>query len=313
MDLEEIKRNLVGPAIAMTIPMKPNYDVDEEGLSILTRFMIDHGIVKGKGVLMASTTIGEAPFMTMEERMQVMDVAAKEAGDKAILATSVQDTSERDAINLAKHAQKVGYHCVQVSPPFYYNTSPDEVYRFVKAIADSIDIGIMVYNTTWLRILSGVGFDANLMGRLADIENVIAVKWSSPDWLWYIGIMRTFKDRFNFIDNNYHGLGAMFGAKGWLAGSGCFDPGYALKVWDHLKNHQYDEAIALLWKLHIPLYQFSKKLDSQGLHGSVVLKTATGMAGLPAGPCRPPYNHSLTEEQKRELRQILINGDVKVK
>lgn len=48
---------------------------------MLTRFMIDHGTVKGKGILMASTAIGEPLSMSMEERMNVMNVTAKEVGD----------------------------------------------------------------------------------------------------------------------------------------------------------------------------------------------------------------------------------------
>ena len=312
MDLEEIKSNLRGPAIAMITPMKENFDLDTEGIRVLTRYLIDHGIKKGKGILMAATAIGEAPSLTTEERKYVMRIAAEEAGDEAILATSVQHTSLKEAIDLATYAEKVGYHCVQVSPPFYWNTSPDEVYRFVKAVADSIDIGIMVYNTTWLGVLSGIGIDEKLMGRLADIDKVISVKWSSPNWIWYADIMRKFKDRFAFIDNNYHGLGAMFGAKGWLAGTGTFYPEYSLKIWDLMEAGNYAEGIEELWKLQIPFYKWIGEIQSAGIC-NYHLKAATALVGLPAGPARPPYNDVLSPQQLQKLKQILINAGLKIK
>lgn len=312
MDLEEIKSNLRGPAIAMITPMKQNFDLDTEGIRALTRYLIDNGIKRGRGILMAATAIGEAPSLTTEERRSVMRIASEEAKEEATLATSVQHTSLREAIELAIYAQEVGYHCVQVSPPFYWNTSPDEVHRFVEAIADSIDIGIMIYNTTWLGVLSGAGVDEKLMGRLAGIENVISVKWSSPNWIWYTDIMRKFKDRFAFIDNNYSGLGVMFGAKGHLAGTGTFYPEYSLRVWELMEAGNYKEGIEELWKLKIPFYKWLREIQSAGVYGYHI-KAATGMVGLPAGPARPPYNDVLNPQQLEKLKNILEGAGLTVK
>ncbi len=313
MELEEVKRKIVGPAVPLITPLKPDYELDLDGLRTIARFAVDNGIVEGKATLMAVTAAGECPALTMEERKRAMEVVADEVGGKVPLITSAQDCSLKNVIELCKHAEKLGYDCIQISPPFYFDTSPAEVIRFFELINEATNIGVMVYNTTWLGVLGGKGIDTELMERLYQIGNIISVKWSSPNFYTYIDVLRNYADKMAFIDNQYHGLGHLFGAKGFLAVIGGFYPKYVLRLWELYEARRYNEAIEELWKLQIPLYQWFKDMAEQGINGEgAILKPCFSMVGLPAGPARPPNDMELNEEQRSRLREILIKGGVPV-
>lgn len=312
MDLEYVKERIRGPTVPLITPLKEDYEIDYDGLKTLARFVVDNGIREGKAVLMAVTAAGECPALTIEERKKAMEAVAEEVGGKVLLVTSAQDCSLKQVIELTKHARDTGYECVQVSPPFYYETSPEEVVRFYELINEAVsDVGVMVYNTTWLGILGGAGIDTSLMDRLAEIKNIISIKWSSPSFFTYINAMRQHAEELAFIDNQYHGLGHMFGAKGFLAALGVVYPKYVLKLWELMEARKYGEALKELWKLQIPWYTWAGEVAKSGVNGEgAILKPTVSMAGLPAGPPRSPNDRSLKEDQVKKLRDILAKGGV---
>lgn len=311
MSFKDIKKRLIGPHVAVPTPLNKNYDIDEDGFRQNLRFLVDNGIVEGKAVIMAVTAAGECPSLTIEERKRAMKVVADEVKDKVPLVTSVQDCSIDNVIRLAKYAKELGFDVVQLSPPWYWDTSKDEVFRFYKYIAEKIDIGIMLYNTTWLGVLSGVGIDAELMERLSKIDKIIAVKWSSPDYYTFIEVLEKFHDKYAFMDNQYHGLGRLFGATSMLGIVGNFYPRYILEVWELIDKGRVNDWRKKIWEFEIPFYQWVTKVQKAGYHGEgVILKTGMRLIGLAGGKPKPPYDHELPKEFIDELRDIMIKAKV---
>ena len=314
MDLEKLKEDLRGPMVPMVTPLKENFELDLEGLRRNARFYVEHGLVNGKAALMCATAGGECASLNLADRKRVMDVVASEVRGKVPIIMSAQDCSIDVAIELAEYAEGLRYDCVQLSPPFYWGTSKDEVYRFFSLVAKTIDIGILPYNTTWLGILGGIGIDAELMGRLLNIPNIVGVKWSSPNWYIWMEVMRKYSDKVAFIDNQYHGLGRLYGASGYLSVTSEFAPEYGLNLWETMGTGDMKRILDELWRLQLPYYQWIGKLEKAGINGEgVPVKAAVGMVGLAAGPAKPPYDHELPEHLKKELKQILINAGIKDK
>jgi 4-hydroxy-tetrahydrodipicolinate synthase len=311
MSHEKLKKSLVGPCTALATPLNRDLSLDEKGLRANIRFVLDGGFKKGRGWILAATPGGESPFMTMSERKRVMEVFADEVKGKIPLETSVADNSYEAVLDLMRHAKDVGFDAVQVPPPWYHGTSQDEVFRFYQGVTSAVDIPVMIINATWLRILDGTGYQPPLLERLSRLDGIIGVKWSSPDWFNYIRCIREYKHRFLFSDNNFLGLGCLWGCTSFIDVLAQFYPEYPLEHWDILQTKNFESANEHLWKLEIPYYFWLRKMQKEGVHGEgPLVKAALWLTGRPAGPAKPPYDEPFTEVQLEELRQIMLKGGV---
>jgi len=308
MNLKKVKEKLRGPVVSMPTPMKENYDLDLQGLKKNVRFIIENGL-EGNGVLMAVTAGGESFALSIEEQKAAMKTVADEAKGKVPLITSAQDCNINTVIELSNYAESVGYDVVQISQPYYTGPSSKELYQWFEKISENVEIGIMVYNTPWLS--GGLSIDVDLMGKLIEIPKVVSVKWSSADRFAYMEGYKRYADKIPILANDAAPIVAhMLGAKMFLAIPGNYDPQYVVNVWKLLEKKQYPEALNELYKFTIPWYQWLGELAKEGVNEAGT-KFTLELLGHPAGPARPPFHHTITENQKRRLREILTNAGIK--
>lgn len=313
MNLEECKEKIVGPYVALITPFKADYKLDLEGLSENVRFHMKSGIKEGRGMFLAAGAGGEFPSLSLEERKQVLSLVAEETEGKVPLIFSAQHTVLDKVIELCKHAEKEGAVSVQLSPPYYWGLSREEVYRFYKKVAEKTNVGITVYHGRAV-FENSSGIDYKLMSMLTKIDNVITAKYASPNIYEYIKVVRAFSNRLAIIDNQYWaiGFGHMLGAKGFLSACGNFAPKRAIAFWELLEEGRYKEAVEMSLQLEIPFYQWAKEVRARGLHGEgSILKPPCRFVGLHAGPARPPYNLPLPEDLEKKLEDILMKAGIK--
>ncbi len=311
MTYEKLKKRVVGPCTSLITPMKKDFSLDEEGLRANIRYVIDNGFKEGIGCMLAATPGGESPSMSIPMRKQAMKVIVDEVNGALPLETAAHDNSYEAVIDMMKYAKDLGFDIIQLQAPWYHGTSPDEVYRFYDGVTHAVDIPVMFYNATWLGILGGVGLEMPLVERLSKLDGVIGIKWSSPNWHTYIDVLRHWTDRFVFSDNNFHGLGCLFGSQSFLDVIGQFHPKYPLELWKYIQAHDWDKAYDHLWKLEIPYYLWIGEMQKQGIHGEgPLVKAPMRLAGRPAGPAIPPYEVKYTEKQLAPLQEILYKGGV---
>lgn len=170
------KKNMHGAWGGSLTPFRPDYSIDEDGF----KFNMAHcEQVLGLGGMYVNALQGESLYQTIAERKRVIRLAVDATrGRMAILAYTADPVME-NVIDMSRHAQEVGADYVGiVNPKFYLVPMTEEgVYRYFKYIADRIDIGICVLN----QMEHGYLMSPRLLNRLADLENVIAVKnISSP-------------------------------------------------------------------------------------------------------------------------------------
>ena len=133
---------IVGSIVALVTPMHEDGRIDFDGL----RSLIDWHIDQGTDVIGVVGTTGESPTVTMEENREVIRVAVEHVkGRKPVLAgTGANATAE--AIELSRFAKQVGADATLSVVPYYNKPSQEGIYQHFKAIAEAVDIPMMLYN-----------------------------------------------------------------------------------------------------------------------------------------------------------------------
>ncbi|MFA5149929.1 MAG: 4-hydroxy-tetrahydrodipicolinate synthase [Candidatus Omnitrophota bacterium] len=147
--------------------------VDEKKLRELIEFQIKNGTA---GIVPCGTT-GESATLSFEEHEQVIEVTIAQVRKRVPVIAGTGSNSTAEAILLTKHAASAGSDAsLQVSP--YYNRPTQKgLYEHFKAVADSVDIPIILYN---IASRTGVNIEPETIARLAaDCKNIAGVKEAS--------------------------------------------------------------------------------------------------------------------------------------
>jgi 4-hydroxy-tetrahydrodipicolinate synthase len=121
---------------------------------------------------------GEFFSMSVAERKRTFELAAEAAGGRAGTIMSCSDQNMDTVIELARHAQAVGADFIVVhAPVLHFLKAQDEtLVAYYEAVAREVDIGIAL----WSHPDSGYLMSPGLCARLAEIPNVVAIKYSVP-------------------------------------------------------------------------------------------------------------------------------------
>jgi 4-hydroxy-tetrahydrodipicolinate synthase len=116
--------------------------------------------------------------MSIEERKRCFDIAVSATEQKGATIMSCSDQNMDVVIDLARHAERHGADYIVVHAPIlhFFKEQDETVYNYYKTIAEKVDIGIAL----WSHPDSGYLLSPELCNRLADIENVVAIKYSVP-------------------------------------------------------------------------------------------------------------------------------------
>ncbi|MGE6796699.1 4-hydroxy-tetrahydrodipicolinate synthase [Psychrobacter okhotskensis] len=166
---DEIKTRLQGSMVALVTPMHPDGTVDYKRLANL----IDWQIEQGTHCLVAVGTTGESATLSMQEHSDVIRYFVQHVKGRVpvIAGTGANNTTE--AIKLTQDAADAGADCALLVAP-YYNKPPQEgLYQHYKAIAQAVKIPQMLYNVPGRTV---VDIAQNTVERLADIDNIVAIK-----------------------------------------------------------------------------------------------------------------------------------------
>lgn len=160
---------------AALMPFRQDLSIDEEGF----RRNVDHWIedLKIDGFFIAGKQ-GEFFSMSLDERKRSFDLAVEACAGRAQTIMSCSDQNMDVVVELARHAQKCGADYIVVHAPVlhFFKAQDETLLNYYRTIADKVDIGIAL----WSHPDSGYLMTPELCNRLADIENVVAIKYSVP-------------------------------------------------------------------------------------------------------------------------------------
>jgi len=159
---------LKGSITALITPFK-NGEIDEPAFKRLVEWQIAEGT---KGLVPVGTT-GESPTLSHKEHMRVVELCVETARGRVPVIAGAGSNSTREAIELTRHAKQVGADAALSVAPYYNKPTQDGLYRHFAAIAEAVDLPIVLYNIPGRSI---VEISVETMTKLAQIPNIVGVK-----------------------------------------------------------------------------------------------------------------------------------------
>jgi len=157
-----------GVITALVTPLR-NDRVDEEAL----RRLVDEQIANGIDGLVPVGTTGESPTLTNEEHIRVVEIVVQEAKKRVPVIAGTGANSTKEAIELTLAAKAVGADASLQVTPYYNKPTQDGLYRHFKAIAEAVDIPMILYNVPG-RTVADMATDTTL--RLAQVPGIVGIK-----------------------------------------------------------------------------------------------------------------------------------------
>jgi len=161
-----------GSIVALVTPMHADGAIDYAKL----RSLIDWHIAEGTNVIGVVGTTGESPTVSMEENCEVIRVAVEHAAGRVPILAGTGANATREAIELARYAKQVGAAAHLSVVPYYNKPSQDGIYAHFKAIAEAVDLPLMLYNVPG-RTVADMAPETAL--RCAALPGVMGIKEAS--------------------------------------------------------------------------------------------------------------------------------------
>ena len=162
-----------GSIVAMVTPFKDG-EVDYDKLEELVQYHIDNGT----NAIIPCGTTGESPTLTHREHGEVIGKVIEAAAGRipVIAGTGSNNTSE--AVSMTRHAKETGADGSLIITPYYNKPTQQGIYEHYKAILEEVDIPIIIYNVP---SRTGVSISAETVARLAEFDNIVAIKEATGD------------------------------------------------------------------------------------------------------------------------------------
>jgi len=157
---------------AMVTPFAPDGSVHYAAARRLARALVDSG---SDGVVVTGTT-GEAPTLTIPEKVRLWSEVADELHGRAAVVAGSGDNCTADSVDLSRQAAGTGVDALLLTAPYYNKPTQEGLYRHFAAIAGAVDLPVIPYN---IPSRTGVNMTAETQLRLARLANVAGVKEAS--------------------------------------------------------------------------------------------------------------------------------------
>ncbi len=165
---------ILGSIVALVTPMLEDTSVDYDGL----RHLIDWHIAEGTDCIGVVGTTGESPTVSVDEHWEIIRVAVEHAKGRVPVMAGTGANSTAEAIEHSRYAKKVGADCALSVVPYYNKPSQEGMYRHFKAIAEAVDLPLVLYNVPG-RTVADLSVETTM--RLAQVPGIVGIKEASGD------------------------------------------------------------------------------------------------------------------------------------
>ncbi|WP_251391415.1 4-hydroxy-tetrahydrodipicolinate synthase [Mediterraneibacter agrestimuris] len=289
--------------LPLITPYDENEEVNYDTYTELIEYLIKNDLCDS---LIVTGTTGEASLLTFEERVKLMETAVKAADGRKPVIAGTGCASTKETVALTKEAEKLGIETCLIVCPFYNKPTQEGIYNHFRTIAENTSCNIMLYN---IPIFVGVNMEAETVGRLAALPNIVGVKDEA-------GINPTQVTDFflatEHIDSDfaiYNGDDVMLlptivqGAMGLVSGGAHIFGHEIRKIFQCFADGKNDEAK----ELFVPIYRFCKSTGQNGriLPNSIMRPAIELVTGIKLGPARSPLAPA-TEEEMKVTKNVLM-------
>jgi 4-hydroxy-tetrahydrodipicolinate synthase len=306
-------------------PFDENFRLDIEGLKENTKFLVDFA-EKGKRdlVIMTNGSTTEWYANSIEEQRKVIKTVVETVDGRVPVVAGASQAGTAETIKMARYAEEAGADCAMVVLPYYHAPTREGLYRHFKAIAESVNIGVMIYTNP---DVSGTLIDTDLLQRLSKVENIVAIKDNNPnvaEYAWKAALLDPQDIALvnGFGEMHYIGSAAYgFRYRGFVTWIGNFAPSVSYDVYRAVADRDFERAMSCLKRI-LPLNglldKFMKRRESLSIIPSIlrtnymymsVGKACMDIAGLHGGPLKQPLE-DITQDEKKELEKVLQEANI---
>ncbi|RMB59180.1 dihydrodipicolinate synthase family protein [Dokdonia sinensis] len=234
---------------AVTTKFTDNDELDLDMFAVNIKAQLDagvHGIVLGG-------TLGEASTLEDHEKRTLTTETVKLVNGKVPVLINIAEQTTKGAIAAAQKAQDDGATGLMMLPPMRYKAGDHEVVTYFKAVANSTDLPIMVYNNP---VDYKIEVTLDMFDDLLKCDNIQAVKESTRDISNVTRIKNNFGDRLKIMTgvDTLALESLLMGADGWVAGLVCAFPAETVAIYELQKAGKIKEALEI-YRWFLPLLE----------------------------------------------------------
>jgi 4-hydroxy-tetrahydrodipicolinate synthase len=276
---------------AIVTPFRDDGSVDFHRFATLANHLVDHG---SDGLVVAGTT-GESPTLSEDERIELFRVAVGAVGERATVIAGTGTYSTAESIHFTEKAHHIGVDGFLVVTPYYSKPPQRGIVEHFKAIAATSDRPVIVYNIPGRVVIN---IESETMAKLAEIENVTAVKQANDDLHQARFIVeQTGLDLYAGDDNLIHPFLGVGGVGGVCVHTHVVGPRVKemirlYRAGDHVEARRIDEELEAAYDL--------LKVQTN----PIAIKAALNLLGHEVGGLRLPLV-AATEEETAQVRSCL--------
>ena len=290
-----------GSFCAIITPFKNN-KIDESAFEKLVEWQIQEGT---QGLVPCGTT-GESPTLSHDEHKKLIELTIKTSSGRVPVLAGTGSNSTDEAISLTRHAMQVGADGALIVTPYYNKPTQLGLYKHYMAIADSVDLPIIIYN---IPSRSVIDMSIQTMCDLAKHPNIVGVKDASND-IARVSRLNNLLDRRKFCqlsgeDPTLLGFLAQ-GGEGIISVTANIAPKEIAEIITLWKSNKIQEA----QKLHSNLMPLNDALFSETSPGPV--KFAASKLNLCDYELRLPLT-SISKENEQKIIEALKFANLKFK
>ena len=281
-----------GTATAIITPFKRDGTLDEDALRRIVDFQEENGV---RTIVPCGST-GESATLSPEEHLRVVSIVIDQARKASVLA-GAGSNSTSEAVNFSRSVRDLGADGVLSISPYYNKPTQDGIYQHYKAISESVDIPIVVYNVPG-RTGSNICADTTL--RLAELPGIAAIKEASGNMEQIQMILSQRPKGFLVLSGDDGLTFAMMalGAEGTISVASNCVPMEVSTIVDLCKNGRYTEAR----DIHLRMMPLFGAMFAES--NPIPIKYIMRKLGFTTGAIRLPLTE-LSEANRRHVDDIL--------
>ncbi|GHS94161.1 dihydrodipicolinate synthase family protein [Bacteroidia bacterium] len=294
---KQIIKGIIPPMIA---PLLDTDILDTQGLENLVEHLIAGGV---NGIFVLGTT-GEAQHLSIKIKAELIQKTATYIRGRVPLLVGITDTSVYESIRIAEMAVKNKAAAVVAAPPYFFALGQPELIEYYQLLADKSPLPLYLYN---MPSHTKTMIEVDTVEKLAKHKNIIGLKDSSANGIYFCKLLTLFKDRpdFGLFVGPEEMMASMvlMGAHGGVAGGANVYPKIFVDLYEAAAAKDVDKTIALQNKM----LQVSQHLYGIGRFGSSYIKgikTALSLKGICSDFLAQPFN-LFKEPEKEKVKKAV--------
>lgn len=275
---------------------------DDESINVAElRAQVNRQIEGGVHAIFCFGTNGEGYILNGKEKELVLRTVIEETNGRVPVYAGTGCISTKETIEQSKMAQSLGADVLSIITPSFAAASQNELYEHYKAVAEAVDMPIVLYN---IPARTGNALAPATVARLAQIDNIVGAKDSSGNFtniLAYIDAGKSKKNgTFSTLSGNDQLIvwNLLAGGTGGIAGCANVYPHVMASIYNLFMEGKIEEAKAA--NASIASFRACFKYGNP----NTIVKTAVAMLGYNVGKCRAPFNQ-VPEEGIKALEKVL--------